>query len=455
MTYANSTLKEKQTLKIRKAAVAGQFYSDDADALKQQIHQFLDTEKTVEQPVRMLISPHAGYVFSGPVAGYGYAAIDTTVHTVIVIGPTHHVPFQGISIPDVDAYETPLGTIPLNKACITKLRSSPLTKAIPEAHNREHCLEVQLPFLQETLKDFSLVPIICGQGLAPEDIAALLDPVIDEKTLVIASTDLSHFHSNEKARELDEESIETILSGNSSGPIDACGEMPIRVIMALAAKRGLSPVLLDARNSFQTAPVAYKNPGRVVGYVSIAYIKKDLSLKEYLLGIAKKSLHAAVMGEKNPEESNPHPEAEEPKGCFVTLEKNGQLRGCIGYIDPIKPLYQAVIENARNAALKDFRFPPVSPDELGEITLEVSVLTVPQKIAYTSPDDLLKQITAGQDGIILQSGVHTSTYLPQVWEQIPDKVSFLEHLAVKGGMNRNDWKTATVKKYQATAFHDE
>jgi AmmeMemoRadiSam system protein A len=183
---------------------------------------------------------------------------------------------------------------------------------------------------------------------------------------------------------------------------------------------------------------------------------KDLpaDVKTFLLTLARQSLEAGVKGQPLPKPENP-PESTKPKqGCFVTLTKDGQLRGCIGYIEGIKPLYEAVIDNARNAALSDPRFPAVTPDELPAITIEISALTPPRPLEYKDPQDLLNKIKPGEDGVILQNGYHQSTYLPQVWEQLPNKLRFLENLSMKGGMEPDGWKTASVKTYRAIHFQE-
>lgn len=258
---------------IRKPAVAGQFYTDNPVELKKEVEQYIAGGKPTAYHAAMLISPHAGYVFSGPVAGKGFAAIDKSINTVIVIAPSHHEWFSGVSISDADFYATPLGNVPLAKDIIAKLRKSPLVHFVPDADGPEHSLEVQLPFLQTVLPSFSLVPVITGK-VDPGGLAELLLPVITATTLVVASSDLSHYHSSKEAKAIDRKTIQTMLSGNADGFLDACGETPIRIVMRLAAKSGLSPVLLDARNSFETAP-RYCDDGRVVGYASIIFIKKN------------------------------------------------------------------------------------------------------------------------------------------------------------------------------------
>jgi hypothetical protein len=395
------------------------------------------------------------------------------VKTVVIIGPSHRALFEGVSIPAVDAFETPLGNCLLAADVVAKLRENPVVGTVDHAHREEHCLEVQVPFVQVAFPQARIVPILMGR-VEPEELATLLLPLIDDKTLVVASSDLSHFHASDEAKKIDAESIQTILKGDIDGFLDGCGEAPIRVLMHLAKAKGLKPVLLDAKNSFETAP-HYGGPGRVVGYAAVAYVPSDTAApevkpaaadtldkgalttdtKKYLLKLARAALNACVRGEKAPSTADAPAATRTPSGCFVTLHKNGMLRGCIGNIEPDRDLCDAVVDNARNAALSDPRFAAVQPDELGQIDVEVSVLTVPQKLAYSGPEDLLAKLVPGRDGVILESGFHRSTFLPQVWEQLPDKVEFLEHLSRKGGMAADGWKRATVKTYRAEHFGEK
>lgn len=259
---------------VRRAAVANRFYTGNPDELRKEIKKYVDAGKKLEAYPPIIISPHAGYVFSGPVAGIGFAAIDRTVNKVVLIGPSHQKHFNGVSIPDVDAYETPLGKVLLNKEDIAKLRSNKIVHAHQDAHDLEHCLEVQIPFLQVLLSDFTIIPIIAASKSSPADIAALVYPIIDKKTLVVISSDFSHYLSHKEAKKTDAQSIETIMQGKVNGFLDACGEVPIRAAMLLAKKMGLKPKLLDARNSGETAP-QYSSDGRVVGYASIVYLPAE------------------------------------------------------------------------------------------------------------------------------------------------------------------------------------
>jgi MEMO1 family protein len=473
MALSNCQAGENTSMSVRKPAVAGQFYPDNPATLKKDIQSYIADGKKLDATVRMLISPHAGYIYSAPVAGKGFAAIDKSITTVFLIGPSHHEYFSGIAVSSYDYYETPLGRIPVDKKICTELRKNSMVTDNRAAENPEHSLEVQLPFLQTILPSFAIIPILTGECNL-KAVAELIKPYINKTTLVIASSDLSHFQPSPRAKEIDGTTVETILSGNADGFLDACGDRPIRVVMHLAKMLGLTPVKLDARNSYETVPQAGDN--RVVGYASIAYVEKAATsaspveakqktspiaediptdVKQFLLKLARSSLESNVKGEKVIQPEQIPAITKSNKGCFVTLTKHGDLRGCIGYIEPIKPLFLAVMENARNAALSDPRFPAVSPQELKDIKLEISVLTEPQPLEYKDPQDLLNKLVPGRDGIILEKGWASSTFLPQVWDQLPDKVQFLEHLSLKGGMPADGWKTASVKRYFAIHFVEE
>ncbi len=457
---------------VREPAVAGQFYPADPDSLRDLVKHYLAAGKALPLAPRIIISPHAGYRFTGPVTGKGFAAIDPAVTTVIILGPPHYVPVRGIAVPSAAWFRTPLGDVPLDRERIRILLENPIACVDDRAHAPEHSIEAEIPFLQVRCHSFKIVPLLVSET-DPVKVAEAVYPLIDDHTLVVASSDFSHYLTQKEARAEDDRSIATILAGNVEGMIDACGEMPIRVAMVLAKKMGLRPQLLDARTSFDTAPE--EGPGRVVGYASIVFVPAaagsqgvlapakpereaaagiSVATKSYLLAIARQSLEAAVRGEAPPLPHNVPDAAQEERGCFVTLTVHGQLRGCIGYIEPIKPLCRAVMDNAQNAALSDPRFPPVAPGELSSIKIEVSVLTRPVAVDHKDPQELLQKLVPGVDGVILDLGPDQSTFLPQVWGQIPDKVQFLEQLSLKGGMPRDGWKTAQVKRYRAEHFSE-
>ncbi len=457
---------------VRPAAVSGQFYPADPNTLRSTVEGYLEHPAALSSPARLVIAPHAGYPFSGPVAGRVFAEIDTGVSTVILIGPSHRAMLSGVSIPEVSHYETPLGKVALDEVLIAQLRRNPLVTSEYRAHETEHCLEVQIPFLQVKLGDFRIVPILTGRA-QPQEIAEWISPHIGSDVLVVISSDLSHFHSNDEAKQIDKRSVQTIESLDAEGFIEGCGETGIRTALLLAKRHSYRPLTLDTRTSFDTAP-EYGSSNRVVGYTSVAFVANDESLsestseqekqepemsigsreQEFLLNLARESLRACVTGSDKDIPEHVPEIAQEKCGCFVTLRKSGELRGCIGYLEGTKPLYQAIIENAENAACRDNRFFPVSIDELNDITIEISVLTPPEPLSFDHPDELVAALRPGEDGIILKQGFRQSTYLPQVWEQLPGRVQFLESLALKGGMARDEWKTAEVQRYQALHFSE-
>jgi MEMO1 family protein len=451
--------------KIRKAAVAGRFYPASPKELRGDVEKYLAVAASTTPPVNILIAPHAGYVFSAAVAAYAYARASRAARTVILIGPSHHKRFDGVHVTDAKYYETPLGKVEVNQEISSKLSKNPLCLRAPGAEENEHCLEVQIPFLQVILGagKFTIVPLITG-NVGAKAVAEMLSPFIDDTTMVVASSDLSHYQPQSDARDIDDATISTVVSGNSDGFMEACGETAMRVVMEIAAKRGLVAELVDARTSYETAP-EYGDPHRVVGYAAIVFTKNDASSggeedfnrqeKDYMLKLARETLSSAVRDGKITPPSKPKPELSRLArnyGCFVTLNSHGQLRGCIGNIEPIKPLYKGIADNAVNAAFHDPRFPEVKSAELGDIKIEVSVLTKPAPLGAKSPDEILKKLVPFEHGVILKLGSRQSTFLPQVWEQLPDKVMFLEHLAMKAGAGRNDWKRADVWVYRAVHF---
>jgi AmmeMemoRadiSam system protein B/AmmeMemoRadiSam system protein A len=455
----------------RPAAVAGSFYPAEKQELKNIVDNYLKLASVVtpECP-RLIISPHAGYVFSGPVAAHGFAHLNSKIKKVILLGPSHYQAFSGFAYPEVSFFSTPLGKVSLDLETIEKLKKSSKARPTAGMDEKEHCLEVQLPFLQVKLESFTIVPLIIGR-IQPEELASILLPYIDETTVVIASSDLSHYHTQQEARFIDNRSIESILTNKPNNDIDGCGNLPIRIVMALAEKMGLKPLLLDSKTSFETAP-QHCNDKRVVGYTSIIYVKEQPQSdntttthqeksgfteesKTLLLKMARNSLTAAINNHPLPHPGDLSELFSDHRGCFVTLTKANQLRGCIGYIEPVKPLYQAIIENARNAGLYDHRFSPVRADEIESLSIEISVLTKPVPLLFKTPDELLKLLRPGIDGVILTSGSYQSTFLPQVWEQLPDKIQFLEHLSIKGGMPKDGWKSSTVKIYSVEHFQEE
>ena len=241
---------------------------------------------------------------------------------------------------------------------------------------------------------------------------------------------------------------------------EACGKLPILALLHLARQKGWKAQMLDYRNSGDVTG----EKDRVVGYTAVAFFepvpeKLGAADRKFLLELARKTLVSVTAGGSVPEvaEKDVPPKLAEKQACFVTLTKDGALRGCIGHLTAMEPLHQAVADNARNAALRDPRFLPVKPDELDKIKIEISVLTEPQPLAFSSPEDLLSKLHPNEDGVLLHIGPRTATFLPQVWAQIPDKVKFLEHLSEKAGCEPSDWrgKGVSVSIYHVECFEEE
>ncbi len=497
---------EKTFEKVRGPAVAGMFYPRQPDELGKSVDELLaGADPAPIERLRGLVCPHAGYRFSGPTAAMGYKLLaGQSGLTVVILAPSHTAQFEGASIPDVDAYETPLGMVPLSPKAATLAALEPFVvnpscqvkrpdwwrqapKELPPfgddtPHSWEHSLEVQLPFLQRALGDFRIVPVVFGQ-VDPEAVARAVAEQLDDKTIVVASSDLSHYMPYQTAKLLDETCCKAICSLNVEWMErqEACGKGPILALIHLARQMGWKAKLLDCRNSGDTSGDTSRG---VVGYAAIAFYEpaggegdgsnlREASSgpsreigpasfspqqRQFLLELARKTVTEVVTRGKLPklESDGMAKQFAEPRGCFVTLNKEGRLRGCIGSIFPRQPLAQAIIHAAANAAVRDQRFRPVQREELDQIEIEVSVLTLPERLQFNSPEELLEKLRPHVDGVVLRVGQRESTYLPQVWEQLSDKTQFLDNLAKKAGLSASDWKSpeAKILVYQVEAFEE-
>jgi AmmeMemoRadiSam system protein A len=471
--------------RVREPAVAGLFYPGDAATLSKTIDGLLAKAPDHSIPrLKALVCPHAGYEFSGQTAAIAYKLLaGRDVQTVVVMGPSHYALFKGACIPNADAYKTPLGLVPISEKAKSLVSVAPFVleprclvqrpqwwrqapKTAPEEgqdtpETWEHSVEVQVPFLQKVLKNFKLLPIVIGE-VDPAQVARALAERIDDKTIVVASSDLSHYHTYQAAKGLDDRCVKAIcdLDIDAMTTQEACGRTPILALLHLARQKGWKAQVLDYRNSGDVTG----EKDRVVGYTSVAFYApapENLSAAErkFLLELARKTLTRVTAGGSLPEVAakDVPPKLTEKKACFVTLTKSGALRGCIGHLMAMEPLHEAVAENARNAALRDPRFPPVGSDELDQIKIEISVLTDPQPLPFSSPEDLLSKLHPNEDGVLLHIGPRTATFLPQVWAQIPDKVAFLDHLSQKAGCEPSAWrgKDVTVSLYHVECFEEE
>jgi AmmeMemoRadiSam system protein A len=470
---------------VREAAVAGLFYPENAPQLAAQLDSFLaNAQPNVAGDLKAVICPHAGYQFSGQTAAFAYKLLaGRDIKTVILLAPSHYALFNGAFVTDRDLYRTPLGDVKVSAraahlagippftnhptAMVQRpdwWTQSPAAKSLrgpdtPETW--EHSGEVQVPFLQKVLPQAELVPVVFGQ-VSPVEVAKALADRLDDQTVIVASSDLSHYHPYAEARQLDARCINDVLALKADlSPEAACGAGPIGAVIHLAKMKGWKPVLLDYRNS---GDATGNTNTTVVGYAAIAFFatggeRFTAAERKQLLDLARTGLTAAVNAQSLPvmEAAQWPAKFREKSGCFVTLTKQGRLRGCIGHILPHEPLYRAILSNAKAAALDDPRFPAVTPDELKDIEIEVSVLTEPQPLAFQGPEDLLAKLRPHKDGVVLRVQGSTATFLPQVWEQLPDKGQFLNHLSEKAGRDAGAWREAgtQVHTYQVEAFHEK
>ena len=467
---------------IRKPVRAGSFYPANSSQLLKIIDQLtLKAQKTqikipTNKQLRAIIMPHAGYIYSGWTAAHASLVVKPNQFSkVILIGPDHFVGFRNAAISNATDYETPLGKIKLHKDILTLRRRPKLFHLLPLSIDKEHSLEVILPFLQTYLEKFQLVPIVVGQANI-KGLSNALDVIMDHDTLLVVSSDLSHYLTYKEAVDRDRKTINRILNLNTDGLVSsenwACGAMPILILLELARLHQWQPSLLHYSNSGDTAG----DRSRVVGYTAIAFWG-ELSMQntndssahfseeqgQILVKLARKTIMAKLGRESSASESNALADAlQDDKfqttcGTFVTLKIHGQLRGCIGNLTSTESVLDGIKQNAINAAFHDPRFSPLSDDELDQTEIEVSILTDPRPMEYRNGQDLIKKLQINVDGVLIRKGRASATFLPQVWEQLPRPEDFLGHLCMKAGLPSDAWKGSDLEilTYQVQYFEEK
>ena len=466
---------------IRKAVWAGRFYPASRSELEQTIDSltFQAKQTRVQIPphkqLKALILPHAGYIYSGLTAAHASLVLrENQFDKVILMGPDHRVGFNNCAISDVDAYETPLGLVRLSKDAPVLRRQSNLFRSIPDSDMFEHSVEVILPFLQHYIKNFEFIPIVIGRADG-KLLAHAIEPLIDEKTLLVVSSDLSHHLSYPEAVERDKKTINMILNLESDKLLKssnrACGIIPILIVLEMAGKYGWQPVLLHYSNSGDTAG----GRSQVVGYAAIAfygdssmqknhnYQQINPQLGQALVKLARQTIMERLGLKISGKESDLVVAAVKDDalkarhGTFVTLKIAGHLRGCIGSLAAEESILDGVKRNAVNAAFHDPRFSPLTVEEIEDVDIEISILTKPQPLEYTNSADLISKLRVNVDGVILQKGQASATFLPQVWEQLPRPEKFLSHLCVKAGLSANAWENTQlqISTYQVQYFEEK
>jgi hypothetical protein len=450
------------------AGVAGQFYPADKAKLSKDIDSYLKGYKVIggEGELIAIIVPHAGYEYSGRIAGYAYKQLtNKSFDTVIVMGPSHYVQFDGVSIMPKGEYGTPLGKIRIDEETSSKIMSyNSKIKYVKEAWEKEHSVDVQVPFLQKTMRNFKIVPMVFGYQSMENCYMlanAIKKSIGNKKVLLVASSDMSHYHTAEVASTMDASAIDAISKGDvnllaerlSTGECEMCGYGPVITAMIVAENLGA--------NSYEI--LKYGDTGdvtgdktAVVGYMSAAIYKRPLVLDESerttLLGIARKTLDAYIKEGRKPDVLVYEKNLQQKSGVFVTLKKGDELKGCIGYIQPVKPLYVAVQDMTIAASTQDPRFPAVTSEEVNDINIEISVMSQLRRIQST------QEVVVGEHGLYIDNGMNSGILLPQVaTENKWDRSQFLENVCLKAGLPASALNDPSTQLYVFTAdvFHEE
>ena len=473
--------------KVLDSPVAGSWYPADPVALRKELENSLAaadvTARRTGSRVAGIVSPHAGYRYSRGVAAFGYRLLQgQAVRRVIVMGPSHHVAFQGMALPDATHWRTPLGEVPIDTTAVASLAKVPGFEIRPGAFAREHSVDMQVPFIQLVAPQAVLVPIVVG-NLTPQQVRAAanaIHPLLDEGTVLVASSDFTHYGENfgyvpfrsdvpENLKRLADDALAALQSVDAAA-FDShqertgdtiCGHSPIQVLLEALPRTVEATVLKydtsgrmtgDWAQSVSYASVAFQVPPDRREFQGIQVLSD--ADQRFLLELARETLrrHLADRPLPDPEREGKLPDSvKRDYGVFVTLKEHGDLRGCIGSIVAVEPFWEGVIRNTVNAAQNDSRFSPVRSSEEPLIQMEISVLT--PLAAVRGPED----IAVGRDGVLLTKGRNRAVFLPQVApEQGWDLPTTLTHLSSKAGLPGDAWKSGTTfEVFQAQVFHEK
>lgn len=470
---------DPKNISYRPPTVAGAFYPDKPEELKQMIKEYLGPtdEQTTKEEIYAIISPHAGYVFSGPVAGRAYRELAGRKYDLIVIiGPTHVKAFRGASVYDGDAYVTPLGNAIIDRDFAKKLsEADPVMKYSIEGHDwksgrGEHSIEVQIPFLQVVLPGTPIVPICMGsQDFATADgLMKAIYKTVEEtgkKILIVASSDLSHFHDEETAHSLDSGIVNafndydyfSLASQLFTRRWEACGGGPIVAALMASEQLGANMAKTVKYATSADVPEGEGSKNRVVGYFSgIVYHSEEENNylpklseedKKHIFASAKLGVRNAVFGDDEEYKGDIPDNLNKSYATFVTITKKGKLRGCMGHIYSNLSLMNEIKETSRLASQNDYRFGPVKEEEMNDLEYEVTILSRLIRVADTC------DIEIGRDGLYLKLGRYSGLLLPQVAsERGWDATTFLENLSIKAGLNTDAYKDPEAQLYSFRAI---
>lgn len=465
LALASSSARSSQ---IRPPVWAGKFYPAKQPKLEDIIRSYANRVEDVSERIpadsalKALIMPHAGHRYCGRTAASACRLLENgDWNKVVLLGPDHRIGLSGAAVTNATAYRTPLGLVPLHPDAAKLRREHRMIKAIPPEKDTEHSLEVILPWLQWSLRDFTLVPVLFGSGEAKQ-YTPIIQSLLNKETLLLVSSDLSHFLPYKQAVSKDRKSIELIREGKwrriAASRNRACGKLPIAILLRIAETRDWRPVLLRYSNSGD----ATGKTNKVVGYAAVAFFgPKDKNpvteapdLAQDKAGLLLDLARHAIAEKLVPEQTAPLPDSarealsdpafQRKRGVFVTLYTQDRLRGCMGSIRPQTSIRRGVKENALRAAFRDPRFPPLSAGEWEKLRIEISLLSTPERLKYSDPEELVSRLSRTRPGVILQKSSAMATYLPQVWDKISQPELFLSRLCEKAGLSADAWKQGHI-----------
>ncbi|MEW2914955.1 AmmeMemoRadiSam system protein B [Leisingera sp. JC11] len=431
----------------RSCRFAGTFFTADGDQLSAEVGAFLEaaeqTGQAGEAAARAIVAPHAGYRFSGSLAGLSYGAVTWSPKRIVVLGPSHRHWFHGLAFPSQDRFSTPLGVLAIDRPACEELAVAGLAHDEDAAHDNEHAIETQLPFIRTLWPDAQIVPLVCGDAPAGQA-AAAIDALAGPETLFVISSDLSHFLSRSAARERDAETARLLENGLAEEltPYRACGAKCLQGWLLSHAGQGTKALRLGMGDSASETG----DTSSVVGYGAWAFYPMDAAMlsgksRAELLDVARGAISRRL---ETQHEAEALPDAASAPlqtfaASFVTLTCGGELRGCVGTLEARRSLAEDVAENALGAGFRDPRFSPVTAGELRKIRIEITVLSRAQEIEFSSEEEAISRIDPGRDGLILSVGRHRATFLPKVWEGLREPHAFVEGLKRKAGLPRDYW----------------
>lgn len=439
-------------MKIKPISAGGKFYSNDKHELTSQLELFNKNHRhDYNYSSRAIIVPHAGYIYSGQLASEGFLYLDRSVKNVFIIAPPHYVAVKNVALSSFDKWMTPLGEIEINQEINSELVGRFGCEFQDNAFVMEHSAEVQIPFLQTILPHVKIIPILAGQN--SEKVTKIIAHYWQKhENAFVISSDLSHFYSANEARKIDKATAEMIESKDMEkfNSERACGGCGVHGLVNFTKNKNYSLIRVGLHNS---GDITGDNSS-VVGYGSWflyegeknTFIKKFFS--ELTINICKKSILAGL-NQEIPQCEKVPAVFEQQGACFVTLEKNNELRGCIGSIIAHRPLVEDLVKNSQSAAFSDPRFLPLQKDEFKDLSINVSLLSEPEQMHFDNEAELLSQIKPYIDGIIIKERGYQAVYLPSVWEQLPEKKNFLNSLKVKAGLSP-EYFSSTFEAYRFT-----